>query len=104
MLGYSDLAGAPEPCRVCGSTSGDCEWLTREARCSAECPACRGRGAARCAYCLEVVPCGDEIRRNPRPDARCAWEGLARLHAPHCPWTRTRGGATEPLPLVVNPL
>jgi hypothetical protein len=104
MLGFPDLPGALRPCDVCGSLSGDCGWLSREARCSSACETCGGRSAARCAYCLEVVPCCGEIGRNPRPDAACAWRALAALHAPHCPWTRTRGGETEPMPLVVRPL
>lgn len=98
MLGYFDLAGTSQPCADCGSTSGDCAWLANESRCSAGCATCGGRGAARCGYCGEVVPCGAESRRNPHPDARCAWISLASLHGTQCPWTSMRGGAVELLP------
>ena len=104
MLGFPDLAGTPVPCAACGSTSGDCTWLVREARCSRECGSCGGSAVGRCGYCGEVVPCGAEMGRNPRPDAVCAWESLARLHAATCRWTSLRGGVVNPLPLVVRPL
>lgn len=102
MLGFHDLAGTPEPCRRCASTSGDCDWVVRETRCATSCDVCRGSGVARCGYCDEVVPCGAQAGRNPRPDARCAWADLARLHAPDCRWTMSRGGATEPLRAVLH--
>lgn len=104
MLGFHDLQGQAEPCPRCGSASGDCGWVGRETRCSSACVVCRGTGAARCGQCGEVVPCGAEARRNPHPDARCAWEALAKLHARGCPWTITRGGVTEPLPANLRPV
>ncbi|MCE9636891.1 MAG: hypothetical protein K8T90_14395 [Planctomycetes bacterium] len=104
MLGYHDLAGSPEPCRRCGSTSDDCDWLTREARCATSCDVCHGGGAARCGHCDEVVPCGAIVGRNPRPDATCAWIGLAALHAAGCAWASTRGGEIEPLAAALRPI
>lgn len=104
MLGFFDLAGTSVPCTACGSTSGDCEWLAHEARCTVECGVCGGRAVGRCGYCGEVVPCGAEAGRNPRPDAVCAWDALARLHAETCRWTHVRGGVMNPLPPVVRPL
>ena len=103
MLGFSDLAGS-EPCPRCGSDSGDCGWVRDGGRCSAGCEACRGTNVGRCLYCAEVVPCGMEVGRNPRGDALCAWRELAAVHGDGCPWTRTRGGVTDPLPAAVAPL
>ena len=97
VIGFSNLAGGT-PCTDCGSDSGDCDWLTEAARCSTGCRTCSGTAVARCGHCDEVVPCGAELGRNPRPDATCAWNALTLLHAEDCPWTRSHGGELEPLP------
>ncbi|MCG3135821.1 MAG: hypothetical protein HMLKMBBP_03587 [Planctomycetes bacterium] len=104
MLGFPDLPGADLPCPRCGSKSGDCDWLAATGRCGPGCATCRGTNAARCAYCLEIVPCSQEARRNPLRDAACAWTTLAALHAAHCPWAATRGGIAVPIALVVKPI
>jgi hypothetical protein len=101
MLGFFDLAGS-DPCKHCGSTSGDCDWVRAGGRCDDACDQCHGANVGRCAYCDEVVPCGMAARRNPRPDALCAWDALARLHAASCLWTSSRGGSAAPLPAVVR--
>lgn len=104
MLGFSNLAGAP-PCSRCGSNSGDCSWLeSGDGRCSPACRGCHGANVGRCLHCGEVVPCGLDSGRNPRPDARCTWEQLARLHAEDCRWAVTRGGTFTPMRALVRPL
>ena len=103
MLGFADLTGS-EPCPQCGSDSGDCSWLFDTGRCSAACACCGGTNVGRCGYCDEVVPCGLESARNPRRDARCTWDLLARLHAEDCRWVESRGGHLAPMPASIAPV